>query len=523
MTGDLEVRGGLGGTAVLVEAVRGCGDLVAGCAARTALDALRLGRLLADPGLALAAALDPVGAVRVGDDAARAASALVGSSASLGRLAAALELAALTYLAADEGVRAEVARLATSAAVEGLGPAALPAAVVGGTVVVTLSATAWAAVRSVPVAARAAARTAGAAARSGLDTEEAARIWDAAVDEVGDRLATDAAGAALGAQAVLARHPEVARGLLAALSGAADGLVPDRFEQALAPVPVEGGAVDPAPGSVAGLAALLAALAPVVGRGRQGEVTVAATGPPRPAAPATDLSGLVGRLAPYAPPVDGPPTGGPQSDAYRPGRVRLDRVEGDDGTRWVLYVPPTQTWSDTGGPLPADGTANVRLAGGLDTDALEAVRRVLDAAGVGPDEPVLAVGYSQGGLTAASLAADPRYAVEGVVTFGSPVSALPVPDAVTVLAVESSSDLVPHVDGRLDPDRPGWTTVTGEVPVDPSDPWAGHHLEAYRRHAAQVDASTHPSVRGWREAVAPFLDPDAAVSTQEFATVRTVP
>lgn len=518
MTGDLEVRGGLGGTAVLVEAVSGCGDLVAGCAARTALDAVRLGRLLADPGLALAAALDPGGAVRVGDDAARAASALVGSSAALGRLAAALQLAALTYLAADEGVRAEVARLATHAAVEALGPAAVPVAVVGGAVVVTLSATAWAAARSVPVAARAAARTAGAAARSGLDTEEAARIWGAAAGELGDRLATDAAAAALAAQAVLARHPEVARGLLAALAGAADGLVPDRVEQTLAPVPVEGGAVDPAPGSVAGLAALVAALAPAVGRGRQGEVAVAATGPPRPAAPATDVSGLVGRLAPYAPPVDGPPT-----DAYRPGRVRLDRVVGDDGTRWVLYVPPTQTWSDTGGPLPADGTANVRLVGGLDTDALEAVRRVLDAAGVGSDEPVLAVGYSQGGLTAASLAADPRYAVEGVVTFGSPVSALPVPDDVTVLAVESSSDLVPHVDGRLDPDRSGWTTVTGEVPVDPSDPWAAHHLEAYRRHAAQVDASTHPSVQGWREAVAPFLDPGAAVSTQEFATVRAVP
>lgn len=518
MSGELVVRGGLGGTAVLVEAVSGWGDVVAGCAAQTALDAVRLGRLLADPGLVLAAALDPAGGVRVGDDAARAASSLVLSATALGQLAAALQLAAMTYLAADEGVRAEVARLATHAAVEALGPVALSAGVVVGGFVVTLSATAWAVVRTAPVVARAAARTAGAAARYDLDRDEAARIWAGAADEVGDRLAADAASAALGVQAALARNPWVARGLLAALAGGADGLVPDRVDRLLPQVPVDGGAVDPAPGSVAGLAALVAALAPVAGRGRQGEVAVAATGPPVPTRPATDVRGLVTRLAPYAPPVDGPPT-----EAYRPGRVRLDRVEGSDGTRWVLYVPPTQTWSDTGGPLPADGTANVRLVGGLDADALEAARRVLDAAGVGPDEPLLAVGYSQGGIAAASLAADPRYAVEGVVTFGSPVSALPVPDDVPVLAVESSSDLIPHADGRLDPDRPNWTSVTGEVPVDPADPGAGHRLDAYRRHAAQVDASTHPSVQAWREAVSPFLDPSARVTSQEFSTVRTLP
>ncbi len=231
-----------------------------------------------------------------------------------------------------------------------------------------------------------------------------------------------------------------------------------------------------------------------------------------------EVIGDTGDVTPTpAPPVDDAP-----DEGYRPGRVRLDRVEGADATRWVLYVPPTQTWSDTGGPLPADGTANVRMVAGLDADALEAARAVLDAAGVG-DDPVLAVGYSQGGLTAASLAADPRYAVEAVVTFGSPVSALPVPHDVTVLSVESSSDVVPHADGARDPDRPSWTTVTADGPVDADDPWAAHHLDAYRRHAALVDSSTHPSLVGWREAVAPFLDPAARVSTQEFSTVRTVP
>jgi hypothetical protein len=517
----LEVRGGLGGTAVLVSAVSGCGDAVAECAARTALDAALLGRLLAEPGLAVTSALDPLGGARAADDAAGAAAALVLSATTLVRLASALQLAATTYLAADEGVRAEVARLATHAAAEALGPVALPAAVVGTGVVVTLSATAWAVVRSAPVALVASARTARAAARRELDGDEVTRIWSGAAVEVGDRLAADAVEVSLDAQALLARHPWAARQLLAALAGGADGLVPDRFEPLLPSVPVPGGVVDPAPGSVAGLAGLVAALAPVAGRGRQGTVSVT----PLPAAraatavrPAAGVADLAARLGPYAPPVDGRP-----DEGYRPGRVRLDRVEGAGGTRWVLYVPPTQTWSDTGGPLPADGTANVRMVGGLDSDALEAVRAVLDAAGVGADEPVLAVGYSQGGITAASLAADPRWSVEAVLALGAPVSALPVPDDVTVLAVESSSDLVPHVDGARDPDRASWTTVTADVPVDPDDPWAAHHLDAYRHHAALVDSSTHPSLVGWRQAVAPFLDPGARVSTQEYSTVRTLP
>lgn len=516
MSDGLEVRGGAGGTTVLVGAVSGWGDLVAGCAVQAAHDAALLGRLLAEPGLAVTSALDPLGGARAADDAAGAAAALLLSATTLGRLAAALQLAAMTYLAADEGVRAEVARLATHAAAEALGPVALPAAAIGTGVAVTLSATAWALVRSAPVALVASARTARAAARRELDGEEVARIWSGAAAEVGDRLAADAAAVSLDAQAVLARHPWLARQLLAALAGGVDGLVPDRVEPLLPSVPVPGGAVDPTPGSVAGLAGLVAALAPVAGRGRQGTVSVAPA-PAAPARPAAGVADLAGRLAPYAPPVDGAADQG-----YRPGRVRLDRVEGADGTRWVLYVPPTQTWSDTGGPLPADGTANVRMVAGLDADALEAARAVLDAAGVG-DDPVLAVGYSQGGLTAASLAADPRYAVEAVVTFGSPVSALPVPHDVTVLSVESSSDVVPHTDGARDPDRPSWTTVTADVPVDADDPWAAHHLDAYRRHAALVDSSTHPSLVGWREAVAPFLDPAARVSTQEFSTVRTVP
>ncbi len=518
MSDGLEVRGGAGGTTVLVGAVSGWGDAVAGCAVHTARDAALLGGLLAEPGLAVTAALDPLGGARAADDAAGAAAALVLSATTLARLASALQLAAMTYLAADEGVRAEVARLATHAAAEALGPVALPAAAVGTGVVVTLSATAWAVVRSAPVALVASARTARAATRRELDGDGLARIWSGAAAEVGDRLAADAAAVSLHAQVLLARDPWLARQLLAALAGGVDAMVPDRFEPLLPSVPVPGGTVDPAPGSVAGLAALVAALAPVAGRGRQGTVSVTPATSTSPARPATGVADLAGRLAPYAPPVDGGP-----DEGYRSGRVRLDRVEGGDGTRWVLYVPPTQTWSDTGGPLPADGTANVRLVGGLDSDALEAARAVLDAAGVGADDPVLAVGYSQGGIAAARLAADPRYAVEAVVTFGSPVSTLPVPDDVTVLSVESSSDLVPHVDGGRDPDRRSWTTVTADVPVDADDPWAAHHLEAYRRHADLVDASSHPSLVGWRQAVGPFLDPAARVSTQEFSTVRTLP
>ncbi len=523
MSAGLDVTGGAAGATAVTEQIHGCGSALVEVAGGLAGAVPDLAAICSHPALALAAALDPFGAARVVGATAgvlTGESGLVASAAGCARLGAGAHVAAEVYRVAET----DVERLASSAwkamAPAVVGPLALGAVVaapvVAGPAVVAvgLSASAWVLVRSAPVVAATAGDAVGAAADGHLDAATAAALWQRAAAGVGQRLADDVSVAAVAAQVAAARHPWVVR-------------------EAIATVPVGVGAVVPevlrdlAPGSVPEVAALLATAGAVTGTARQGEVVVRPVAPPRPTTPARDVAGLVGRLAPYAPPV-GPDASGaapPGPAAYTPGRIRLDRIDGAGGRRWVVYLPPTQTWSTDGGPLPADGTANLRMVGGLGSDALEAARAALVQAGVRAGEPVMAVGYSQGGMTAAALAADPALGgqVEAVLTLGSPVSHVPLPPSVTVLSLENSADLTPELDGAADPDLPWWTSVERAGPVDVLDPWSAHHLGAYAETARLVDASDHPSVVAWRDQVAPFLDPGAEATTQEVSTLRIRP
>ena len=488
-----------------------------------------LAALAAHPALGVAAALDPFGAARVvgaAADAVAGPSGLVAAVAGCARVGTGAHVAAEAYRVVETGAErlasAVWRAVAPTVVPPAVGAAVLGAPVLAGTaaVAVALSASAWVVVRSAPVVAGAAARAAGLVAGGDLDATAARALVSGAADEVVGRLAADATAAALAVQVQAARHPWPVREGLTALPVAVGALVPDVVERLLAvPVEVAGGA-DPVPGSVPEVAALLAVAAGAAGYLRQGDVRVAPAGPPRRTTGAHDVAGLADRLRPFAPPTTATATG-----PYTPGRVRVDRVDGPDGRRWVVYLPPTQTWSTGGGPLPADGTANLRLAGGLDADALEAAREAMVRAGVRPDDPVLAVGYSQGGMTAAALAVDPVPVgdVQAVVTMGSPVSHVPLPADVVVLSLENGGDLTPDVDGALDPDRRTWTSVEHARPVDTAYPWSAHEIGAYAATAGLVDASDHPSLVAWRAQVAPFLDPRAEVVSQEISTLRGPP
>lgn len=527
--GGLEVSGGVGGVTATTEAIHEAGTALLAVGRDVAGVLPELSAIARHPALALAAALDPFGAVRV---AGATAAALVGESGLVPAAAGCVRLGTSVHVAAEvyRLTETEAERL-VSAAWGAVAPTVLPAvgraaiglapAVVGpSAVVVALSASAWVLIRGVPVLASTAQQAAAAAAASELGPARAALLWQQADAGVRARLGDDLTTLALAAQTLAARHPAVVREAISALPVALGGVVPQQLQRVLGEVSVEGGRVDLVPDTVPEVAGFGAAAAALVGVARQGRVMVAPVGPSRPVTAPVDVSGLVDRLRPST-----PSTSDQQRGPYTPGRIRLDRVEADGGPRWVLYLPPTQTWSISGGPLPADGTANVRMVGGLDSDALEGARAVLREAGVGPEDPVLAVGYSQGGIAAAALAADPATPgrVEAVLTLGSPVSHVALPAGVATLSLENAGDLTPQLDGALDPDLAHRTSVGRDLPVDPADPWAGHQIGAYAETARLVDLSTHPSVVGWREQVAPFLRPDGSISSQEYGTRRELP
>ncbi|NYF97764.1 hypothetical protein [Janibacter cremeus] len=206
---------------------------------------------------------------------------------------------------------------------------------------------------------------------------------------------------------------------------------------------------------------------------------------------------------------------GPTSGGSRVRVIGVPRP--DDSWTWVVDVPGTQTFTPQAGKTPWDLTSNVLLAAGRQTLTTKAVARALDDAqqrtGSAGRSRVLLGGRSQGGLTAAALAADPafrrRFHVTHVVTAGAPVAGLDVPEEVSVLSLEHTEDLVPGLDGADNPDRESWVTVEREVGdvLGPDDGATDAHAsEIYTQTAHLVDESDDPSLVAWREDAGDFID-----------------
>jgi hypothetical protein len=356
------------------------------------------------------------------------------------------------------------------------------------------------------------------------------------VGEVGAALTADVAAAGGSALAWAARHPWLTEQLLAthldvlsqvsvAGSAAWDRAAP-------------GAGLPRAPRDLAGAGEWVAAGATVLGTIRQGPVRVRAVTPPVAVPGPTGAADLFARLAPATAHHAGHPPIPRASGPYQPGRIRLERTAPAAGgaAAWTVFVPPTQTWSTAGGRNPFDGTSNLVGFSGARADAGDAVLEVLRSAGVPPDEPVLLVGYSQGGITAAQLAADAavrrEFDVAAVLTVGSPVALVDVPPQVEVLSVQHDQDLVTVLDGEQSPDTPTRTTVTRDL-LDPdtgdaavaaglsASPFLPHGYAAYAETVRRVDAAPDPSLRAWRRTVAPFMaGPGTTTTASQWQATR---
>jgi hypothetical protein len=212
------------------------------------------------------------------------------------------------------------------------------------------------------------------------------------------------------------------------------------------------------------------------------------------------------------------------------GQIQITKVEAASGTSWIVQVPGTQEWSPFRGTNPVDLTTNVRLMAGDPTVMQERVESAMRLAGIGPEDPVMLTGHSQGGITAAALASDPsfqdKFSVRSVVTGGSPIGRMDIPKGVSVLALEHEQDVVPMLDGRGNPDRSNWVTIQRALPesdygvAEPLAPGTvaargpnlmdAHDTAVYADTGRLIDDSSDPSVQRWREQQSTFFDGTAA-------------
>jgi hypothetical protein len=213
-------------------------------------------------------------------------------------------------------------------------------------------------------------------------------------------------------------------------------------------------------------------------------------------------------------------------------QVQVIRVGTDtDGKPiWRVVVPSTQDWEGYG--FGADGGAANDLGSNLTlmlSPAQQAAyeRMVLDAmgqAGIGPDDHVMMVGWSQGGILAGELAADPStpYNIEAIVVAGAPIDHMDIPDDVSVVAIQHEGDPVHRLDGQAPPPTSSsWVTVETD-PYDPDDPDAGPedngplHMDP-GQHGSNPYANTAAALDNGDLSGKGYIDPATAAAFEDVS------
>ena len=181
------------------------------------------------------------------------------------------------------------------------------------------------------------------------------------------------------------------------------------------------------------------------------------------------------------------------------GTLEIQTLRAADGSvRHVVYLPGTDDLTTI--PLGQDSdvrdlATNLRLVAGEPTTYAAGIEQAMHAGGIGPHDPVLLVGHSQGGMEAAALLArGSPFHVTDVVTAGSPIAQVGgYPHGSHVLSLENRGDVVPLLDGFDNADTRQHVTVRFD---DHETSIAANHLLAhYTRGAEVVDASADPSIR----------------------------
>jgi uncharacterized protein YukE len=130
--------------------------------------------------------------------------------------------------------------------------------------------------------------------------------------------------------------------------------------------------------------------------------------------------------------------------------IRIVTVDSPEGPAYIVMIPGTSEWNVQSGSNPMDTVGNLATASGDLSTASEAVILAMQKAGIPPGAPVFMVGHSQGGMTAAELAANAEFRaqfnVTTLLTYGSAIDSTRIPDSVHTLALQHPNDLVPRLD-----------------------------------------------------------------------------
>jgi hypothetical protein len=203
------------------------------------------------------------------------------------------------------------------------------------------------------------------------------------------------------------------------------------------------------------------------------------------------------------------------------GRVRIERYQGANGKTAVIYLPGTAEWNPAGSQKAFDIRSDLELAAGnRSSDSVDAVRQAISEAHLDPNEKVILVGYSQGGMIAANLA-ESGLPVSGIVTIGSPIADSQIPKDVPVISIEHTNDVVPAISGKTNPISENWVTATRHLDLHAGQSViAAHAMSGYQETAALADDSNDVGVIHVKQEILGQLSNAKLVQVREFEPLR---
>jgi hypothetical protein len=182
-------------------------------------------------------------------------------------------------------------------------------------------------------------------------------------------------------------------------------------------------------------------------------------------------------------------------------QVRIERYDAPGSPpRYVVYVGPTETFSPvaTDNQEPWDLTSNVSGVAGLDSGSLRSTELAMHDAGIRTSDEVQFIGFSQGGLVAARLAASESWNAVGLETYGAPTGGIALPEGLHGMAIRNTDDFIPALAGPqidhhlLQVERRAFPEG---VPIPTAEPAPAHQRQAYAATASAVDVAESRAVR----------------------------
>lgn len=203
------------------------------------------------------------------------------------------------------------------------------------------------------------------------------------------------------------------------------------------------------------------------------------------------------------------------------GNIRLERYQTPKGRIVVMYLPGTSEWNPLNSNKAFDSRSDAELLGnGEKSSAYRAANAAMNAFGVNQQDRLVLVGYSQGGMVAAELAAQ-HANVTSVVTMGSPIANEQIPAGVKVISLEHSNDIVPAISGTTNPMTENWATASRHVEVNQGENvLKAHEMREYVSTSALADASTDSGLNRLRNSVLNQFENAELESAIEFAPLR---